>query len=113
MKLPGYRDYPREVVVNGEIWTISFVNKLEYGGADLYGLCDPSEYSIKIVRGLGRKILFRTFRHELMHAIEFSYDIDEMVFRKNFDPHDWIYAMEEGIAETEFDNWQALRKLFK
>lgn len=110
--LPGYRDYAKEWFVNGEIWTLSFVNKIDYNGRENWGLCDPSTYTIQIVKKLERIDLLDTFFHEIDHAIEFSYDIKEPK-KKRFDTHQWITLMGTYRAEFFRDNLEDIRLLFK
>ena len=61
---PGYRKYPKEIIIGEDIWTIKFCHRIperHYGKEVLWGLCDPSELTIYIKYGLKRFELFLTF----------------------------------------------------
>lgn len=114
MRLPGYRNYPREWEANGEIWTLSFVNKLSYRTRPIWGETDPSSFTVRITTGLSNRDLFSTFIHEVMHMLHWSYEIeDDIIKRKAFDPHKWIYANEVAIFEFIMDNTENFATLFR
>jgi hypothetical protein len=104
MKFPGQRAYPKTIRVNEDIWHIKFVRKVperHYGKEVIWGLCDPGEFTIYIKQGQTREQTFSTFVHEVLHAIEASYDfhIDKT------DAHPKIYAIELAIVQLLRDNF--------
>jgi hypothetical protein len=113
MGFPSTDRYAREWVVNGKIWTLKFASSIVYGGGPNWGVTDPSAQEIILCSRISRANIFSTFWHELDHAIEFSFEIDDHSKKKKFDSHRWIYMMEEYRARTMADNWEKLRKLFK
>jgi Zn-dependent peptidase ImmA (M78 family) len=69
---------PRRWLVGDNVWTVKFVRKFKWDGvkdSDLMGLCDPERQEILIKVGIDQKDRIETLVHELLHAIEFEYDI--------------------------------------
>lgn len=85
------KDYPKSLLINGEYWKIRFVNKLP----GCLGECDPSEMEIRIKRGLGSEERLKTFLHEAVHAMEFSYNFQIK--------HSHVYKLENGMFDLLVD----------
>jgi hypothetical protein len=89
------RDYPKELHIGDAIYKVKFVRKLEKGTV---GLCDPSEYEIKILCGQSPEETFKTFIHEVLHALlEFENDMEIK--------HKMIYDLEKPLYQLLRDNW--------
>lgn len=114
MNYPSQSHYGKEWLVNGDIWTIKFVNKLkDRNGETLDGLCCPSEKVVRIRTGQTKKEMLRTFFHEFCHAIEFSYDMETDIKKKYTydDFHDFIGILEGHLADFIRDNWMSYQCL--
>jgi len=74
VRLPKTREYPDSVIIKDEIWSIRFCRSVPDEEPSTVGLCDPSEKTLWIKLGQGRYETFRTFIHEVTHAIEDEYD---------------------------------------
>lgn len=94
----GYRTFPKQVTVGDSIWRIVFVRKVRLvkNPENVMAATCAETQTIEIVYGLSRKELLETFLHEVMHAIEYEYDINI--------PHDVIYKMEPGLASFFAEN---------
>jgi hypothetical protein len=92
MKLPAEKDYPSEIHVGEETYQIRFVSKLPGGRKRDIALCNPQTRTIHVKRGLTKSQLLRTVVHEILHALEFEYDIEI--------PHKLIYQLEKAIVDT-------------
>ena len=90
------KDYLREVQIGDSIWEIKFVRKIPKEPETTIGLCDPSEHVIYIRLGQSPEQRFKTFIHELCHAVCYEYAIPEC--------HKVIYALEEPILRLFSDN---------
>jgi hypothetical protein len=90
------KDYLREVQIGDSIWEIRFCKKIPDEPATTIGLCDPSEHTIYIKLGQSPQQRFKTFIHELCHAVCYEYGIPEC--------HKVIYALEEPIYRLFADN---------
>jgi len=95
------RDIPKTVLVNGNIWEIRYCRSIE-NEPDAVGLCDSHDKEILIVTSICQDEKARTLIHELIHAIEFEYDIQI--------PHNLVYKLEEPIYRLICDNWRYILK---
>jgi hypothetical protein len=95
MQLPQIRKYPREVRVKDETYQVKFVRKIK-GERSTLGECDPESRTIRIKLGQSLAETFATFIHEVLHAIEFEYEIKIS--------HRAIYLYEKGIADLLLAN---------
>lgn len=103
MKLNGQRSYAATWLVGDNLWDLKFVKTA--GDSDSNrGLCDPSNRTVYVLRGMDRGEIFRTFLHEILHAIEFENEIDIK--------HEIIEKLEDGIADFILENFLALSKIF-
>lgn len=93
MKLPSAKDHDgTEWAIGEESYLVKVVKRIPDASADTVGLCDPSTQTIWLKRGQSRAALFRTWVHELLHAIEAEAGIDLK--------HKDIYTLERGIADA-------------
>lgn len=91
MTLPRVKDYPKSVRVNGETYPIRFV-KVVNRSKDTCGLCSPEPRMIYIKKGMTEVETFSTLLHELLHAIEFEYDLSIK--------HSLIYKLEQAMTDV-------------
>jgi hypothetical protein len=99
VNLPKISEYPRELFINGNIWTVRFCRKMpdsEKTDTTL-GLCDPGSLEIIIKLGQGRLETLSTFIHEICHMIEFEHEIDI--------PHKLISKLEDPIRDFVLENF--------
>jgi hypothetical protein len=96
MQLPQVRKYPREIRIKDETYQVKFVRKIK-GERSTLGECDPSTHVIRIKLGQSLSETFATFIHEVLHAIEFEYEIKIS--------HKAIYQFERGIADLLLANF--------
>lgn len=100
MKLPGRRDYPKSVVVQGHDCQIKWKRKIEGGGIE--GLFDPNTFDISIRIGQTPRQTFYTLVHEVIHALEESmgFEITEEIVSK----------LEKGFGDFILDNLPFIMK---
>lgn len=87
-------DFPKELFLGENNWQIRFVRSLD--GIKTLGLCDPADHIIYILQGQSPKERFKTFVHELLHALEYEYSFEM--------PHKSIYDLEEPLTRLWEDN---------
>lgn len=102
MKYPKISSYPKEIRIKDETYQIRFVPQMRYRDRrgrykPLYGSCDPEKRSISISKGQGREETFKTFIHEVLHAIEAENDFNI--------PHHLVARLEEPLALFFLDNF--------
>ncbi len=90
------RDYPRQLHIGENIWDIRFCRIIPGHGPNTLGLCDPSELIIYIKMGQTPRERFKTFAHEICHAVCFEFNIKEN--------HAIIHKLEEPIVRLLMDN---------
>lgn len=90
---------PRKFLIGDSIWTVRFVKKFGFGekDQDTRGLCKPDTQEILIQQGLSTRERLDTLIHEVLHALEFEYEIDI--------DHKLIYKLEGKIAQFLIDNF--------
>lgn len=101
MKLPGARAYPRRIHIKDDIWEIKF-RRLDFFPPGEIGYCDPSTMEIGLCLGMNKKETFQTFVHELIHAIEYSYNF-QVVQRHVM--NDNVYKITEGVVDILTKNF--------
>lgn len=89
------RDFPRELVIGGSIWRVRFRRLIE-GNANTLGLCCPATNEISIKTGQTPSERFKTFVHELIHAINYEYSLKEN--------HKTVYKLETILHDLFVDN---------
>ena len=95
MRLPNIRKYPKVVHITPEVdYQVKFVRKLDKKER---GVCDPSDYTIKILLGMSPEETFKTFIHELIHACENEYNIKIS--------HKAVYKLEAAIGNILIMNF--------
>jgi hypothetical protein len=91
MTPPKVRDYPVEVAVGDSVYELRFVRSIPEA-QNAVGLCDEGAQVIKIAYGQSPRERFRTFLHELLHAVDFEYKLRL--------PHRLIYRLEGPLADA-------------
>lgn len=94
------KDIPRTLMVGDSVWEIRFVRKMPHGNAkdkNTVGMCCDDDKEICVRLGIGKREQAKTLIHELLHALEFEYQISI--------PHELIYKLEEPIYRLLCDNW--------
>lgn len=86
---------PSQLLVRDQIYTVKFVDRIR-GVKRGRGKCSFESQTIWIKRNMTEPEQLVTFCHELLHAIEFEYEIDI--------PHGLIYALESPLAQVIVDN---------
>jgi hypothetical protein len=94
MRLPAERSYPKRIIVNEEEYTVTFQKKVI--DANTLGICDSGEKRIVIKKGITPKERFSTYIHEVLHAIEFEYEVEIK--------HEVVYALEEALIKYLLEN---------
>lgn len=88
MKFPELEDYPDTIRIGKTSWKISFSNEVLKD--DWAGYCCDESRTIYLAAGMGKKETFVTLVHELLHAMDFDFDIRI--------PHRVVYGLEEPLA---------------
>lgn len=91
---------PREILVGDSIWTVKTVRKVpttQGSKRENIGLCDPSTNEVLLKTGLDARERLETFLHEVLHCIEFEYEMEL--------GHKIIYALQGPIAQFLIDNF--------
>lgn len=95
--------YPRSVKVRKTRYKVKLVSKLNDGKNALRGYCDPNKpHTLYLDKDLKSALLFSTFWHEVLHAIEVEYKIKV--------PHKLVYALEGPLAQLLKDNFHLFFK---
>ena len=90
--------YPKSVKVRKRRYKVKMVSGLRADNTALRGYCDPNKpHTLYLDKNLDSKLLFSTFWHEVLHAIEVEYKIKV--------PHKLVYALEGPIAQLLKDNF--------
>jgi hypothetical protein len=86
---------PHQILVRDQVYEIKFVDRIR-GVKRGRGKCCLERQTIWIKRGQSESDQIVTFFHEMLHAIEFEYEIDIA--------HDLVYALEGPLAQVIVDN---------
>jgi hypothetical protein len=92
--LPKASQYPKRIYVKGEVYKVTFTTKIKH-----FGDTDSETKVIRIRSGMSKRETFKTFLHELLHAIEFECDFKSTL------KHSQIYDLEDAIFELLIDNF--------
>lgn len=92
MRIPNIKDYPKEIHLRGETYRVLFVKNMTH-----LGETDWAKRTIKIRAGMSKNETFRTFIHELLHFLEFSWPIKIT--------HKQVYKLEKAIFQLILDNF--------
>jgi hypothetical protein len=92
MRLPKETQYPKTVLIGNEQYLIKFLKRLpsDKGGSTM-GDCDSGKKLIRIRMGLSAKERLSTYIHEVLHAMEFEYEIPIK--------HEMVYELETAITD--------------
>ncbi len=90
------RDYPRQLQIGDNIWDVVFCREIKDEPASTLGLMDPSDCTIYIRMGQTPEERFKTFAHEICHAVCYEFKIEEN--------HRVIHNLEEPILRFLIDN---------
>lgn len=91
------RDFPKSVIVRESEYAVRFCRRVPGHCSQTMGLCDQGSQTIWIKLGQKPRERFKTYIHELAHALQFEWKIAHI-------RHDVIYALEEPIARLILDN---------
>lgn len=97
VKLPNPKRYPKFLNIKDERYQVLIVKHIPKESKTLNGLCDGDVKKIWIRKGQSPFGLFRTYIHEVLHALEFEYHIRIR--------HETIYELEVAIAALMQDNF--------
>lgn len=89
MKLLNESEYPSELIIAEDTYKVRFVKKMPDGCRDTVGLCDFSERTIYLKKGMSQAETLKTFIHEILHAICEEHKIKVS--------HKAIYRLEEAV----------------
>lgn len=90
------KDIPKKIWINENEWTIRFVKVVD-NNVKFLGCCNWETKEIFIKIGLNPKERAMTLVHELLHALEFEYDLSI--------DHALIYRLERPIYNLVYDNF--------
>lgn len=89
---------PRSLIIGDSEWNVVFKRKIPSAGkGETLGLCDPSNQTIYLKKGMKSEELLDTYLHEIFHIFEDTYGRDV--------PHKWIYFLATKLAKTIVDNF--------
>lgn len=94
------KDFPKELLINGNIWRVRFVRKIpgqDTATKECLGLCDPGQREILIKTGQAYLERLDTFYHEVFHALSFEYEFDIQ--------HKIVHKLGETFARFCIDNF--------
>jgi hypothetical protein len=97
MKLPSAKKYPKTLNVKDETYEIRMVARIPGETKGLSGLCDGDRRIIWIRKNQSPVGLFRTFTHEVLHALEFEWKIPIR--------HKMVYQLELALSALMTDNF--------
>ncbi len=92
MQIPRKRDYPKVIYLRDDVYRVVFVKNLKP-----IGQTDATKKVIRIRAGLSRNETFRTFIHELLHVLEFSWPLKIK--------HKTVYKLEKALFQLFIDNF--------
>lgn len=89
-------EYPKTVYIHDESYEVRVVKRIPGENPDCHGLCDFGRKIIWIRSNQSPKGLFRTFLHEVLHAMshEFSFKLN----------HPTVYSLEIALESFFSDN---------
>lgn len=88
------RDLKREWKIKGQVYTVHFRRKMPHR---LIGFCDQETRTIQLLMGQPYEETCATLIHELLHAIDFEFDIKI--------PHHLIYKLELPLLIFIIENY--------
>lgn len=90
------KQYPKQLRIRKKMYKIKIVNVIE-GDPGILGICYRKKPLIKLKRRKNKAKLFRAFIHELLHSLEFEWDIEIK--------HKSIYKYEKALVRLLEDNY--------
>ena len=96
MKLPSANKYPKQFIIDSEVYKIQFVDTI-LRDKGCMGVCDSETRIIKIKNGQSASETLATLIHELLHAMELEYDIK--ISHKN------VYLLEKALLNLLLQNF--------
>lgn len=72
--------YPKTLKIGDRTYRIKFVKSIrgcrrQVGKGATIGIADPRRIEVLIKKGLSKDLTLKTFFHEIIHCIEYEYDI--------------------------------------
>lgn len=97
------KQYPSSLRIGDRVYRIRFVKSIrgcrrEVGKGATVGLHDPARIEILIKAGMSQDDTLKTLLHELVHAIEYEYEIKIS--------HSGVYKFEEALFDFICANFQ-------
>ena len=86
---------PRAIYINENFWKVRYAEVIKKQPM-CQGLCIPHRREILIKLSLSPRERVITFMHELLHAIDYEYDLKI--------PHALVYGLEEPLANFFIEN---------
>jgi len=98
-------NYPKTLKIGDRTYRIRFVKSIRgckkpVGSGAIVGLYDPSRIEILVKQGMSRDDTLKTLFHEIVHAMEYEYDIKIA--------HSGVYKFEEALFDFIAANSEAL-----
>lgn len=97
MKLPPASKYPKQFVIDDEVYKIQFVDTI-LKDKGCMGVCDSETRVIKIKNGQSTSETLATLIHELCHAFENEYEDLKI-------SHKAIYVLEKALLNLLLQNF--------
>lgn len=93
------KDFPRELLINGNLWKIKYVKHLPHPNPKkiTYAEYYPEERAIRIVKGHPYIEMLDSLIHEVIHACEFEYGFELR--------HSHVHKLGEVLAKLYIDNF--------
>lgn len=94
MLVPNVDGYPKTLRVGNVTYKVVF--KVRIDSSDPLGMCDSGKRKIYIKKGLSLVSTFSTLIHEVLHALEFEYNIEIK--------HKSVHLYEQAILDFLMSN---------
>lgn len=88
MSLPKKKNYPKKLFIGGDEYKVQFVKRFKE--SNTMGYTDAGLKVIRLSEKLTPEEMFKTFIHEVLHAIEFSHPV-EIKHRTIYELSDALY----------------------
>lgn len=98
--LKGEKAYAKEWFIEGEAWSLKFVDKLASG---ILAECDPSEKTNYIKRRQKKIEILQCAIHEWIHSAEYHYKFTLK--------HAHVHKLDKFFAAFLVENWDKFKKL--
>jgi hypothetical protein len=94
MKVPNTTEYPKTLRIGNVTYRVVFRNRID--NTDPLGMCHSIKKIIYLKKGLSLVSTFSTLIHEVLHALEFEYNIEIK--------HKSIHQYEQAILDFLMNN---------